>query len=1152
MTLDLNTNIDNALAGYRLHGLEVLNWGTFDGAVWTITPGGRNSLLTGDVGSGKSTLVDALTTLLVPARSITYNKAAGAAARERSLLTYLLGAYKNEKVASSARARDVYLRERGKTYSVLLANFRNAGTGNDVALAQVLYLNSGGAVSRLYLVGQRPLSIREDLSDFGNDVGRLKRRLRADGKVTLHNTFTQYAADFRRRFGLHKPEALDLFYQTVSMKQVGNLTEFVRERMLGRTDIQQQIDQLVKSYANVSGAHAAVLKARKQLEVLEPLVGAAREREVVERRLEELQEVRREIPRYFAHAEFRRQKGALTQVQGEWEVNEQARTAGERTSQDLNAKLARLESRLRGHDAYQQLQELDHRIETTTAELQRRRARADDYASLLAQLGESAPPPATTAETFATQRTALNDLARTTATELTELRERNNELVFTRTETQRELEEVRHDLDSLRQRPTNIPRRSLDLRRRLLEELRKEGHSLEPADLPFAGELLRVREAASDWEGAIERVLHGLGLSLLVHDDHYPALSRLVDRLDLGGRLVYLRTLKHRGARGEDSAEDSLVHKVRIKGDTVFYEWLEAELRVRYDYACCATLEDFQRSTKGLTRRGQVKSGRQLHRKDDRFAVGDRRRYVLGWTNREKIAALEDDLRRLEERLATTLARLSSLGTRDRALRSRESTLHELERRFTDFGTQDFASTSRHLQDLTEERRRLQSASQEIADLEAEITTVRATRTAADQKLRDLTRNSGFLEARILSTAQRLYELLELLGATPPDLAVDSDRPDVPAITAAYGPLDPPPYAPSPVLTKLLQKLGPGATEAAARDRLDGHKGLVERATRQRGRHERTITGTMGEYRNAFPDDVRDLDGTLAALPEYLALHRNLSDDKLPSTEDDFRKLLKEEAIRGIIVFENRLKRHDVEIGEKIASINQHLRAIDYDARLGTYITITQEAVGNAEIAAFRRDLRRALTGTLGGDEGVYDETKFFQVQEILKRFQSDTLTDKQWTARVTDVRQWYEFGADERYRETDLSKEFYSDSAGKSGGQKEKLAYTILASAIAFQFGLQAGRSTDRSFRFVAIDEAFGKGSDESTRYGLELFKQLNLQLLIVTPLQKINVIEDYVAGVHYVDNPGGRNSRVRNIGISEYREERARVRSIMDEKDK
>ena len=61
------------LCGFRLARLEVFNWGTFDKRVWTLALNGRNGLLTGDIGSGKSTLVDAITTLLVPAHRVAYN-----------------------------------------------------------------------------------------------------------------------------------------------------------------------------------------------------------------------------------------------------------------------------------------------------------------------------------------------------------------------------------------------------------------------------------------------------------------------------------------------------------------------------------------------------------------------------------------------------------------------------------------------------------------------------------------------------------------------------------------------------------------------------------------------------------------------------------------------------------------------------------------------------------------------------------------------------------------------------------------------------------------------------------------------------------------------------------------------------------------------
>ncbi len=150
---------------------------------------------------------------------------------------------------------------------------------------------------------------------------------------------------------------------------------------------------------------------------------------------------------------------------------------------------------------------------------------------------------------------------------------------------------------------------------------------------------------------------------------------------------------------------------------------------------------------------------------------------------------------------------------------------------------------------------------------------------------------------------------------------------------------------------------------------------------------------------------------------------------------------------------------------------------------------------------------------------------------------------DRRWTAKVTDVRNWFVFAASERWREDDTEYEHYADSGGKSGGQKEKLAYTVLAASLAYQFGLEWGAVRSRSFRFVVIDEAFGRGSDESANYGLRLFEQLNLQLLIVTPLQKIHIIEPFVSGVGFVHSNDGRNSVLRNLTIEEYRAEKQRM---------
>ena len=122
--------------GFRLHRVEVLNWGTFHKQVWGLDLGGNNALLTGDIGSGKSTFVDAVTALLVP--RVNFNKAAGAATGERSLETYFFGRYKSERGEPGLSSKPVSLRG-PDSYSVLLCRFFNEALAQHVTLAQVFW-----------------------------------------------------------------------------------------------------------------------------------------------------------------------------------------------------------------------------------------------------------------------------------------------------------------------------------------------------------------------------------------------------------------------------------------------------------------------------------------------------------------------------------------------------------------------------------------------------------------------------------------------------------------------------------------------------------------------------------------------------------------------------------------------------------------------------------------------------------------------------------------------------------------------------------------------------------------------------------------------------------------------------------------------------
>jgi len=271
LLFDLTEN-ENRLAGFRLQHIEVYNWGTFHHRVWKLSLDGENGLLTGDIGSGKSTLVDAITTLLVPANRIAYNKAAGADFKERSLRSYVLGYYRSERGDASQSAKPVALRDHN-CFSVILGVFYNAGFDQTVSLAQVFWQKEpSGQPARFFVVADRALDIATHCANVGSDINRLKKQLRQLPDVEpLFETFPPYAAAFKRRFGINNDQALELFHQTVSMKSVGNLTDFVREHMLEAFDVNPRIELLMNHFDDLSRAHNAVLKAKRQVELLLPL-----------------------------------------------------------------------------------------------------------------------------------------------------------------------------------------------------------------------------------------------------------------------------------------------------------------------------------------------------------------------------------------------------------------------------------------------------------------------------------------------------------------------------------------------------------------------------------------------------------------------------------------------------------------------------------------------------------------------------------------------------------------------------------------------------------------------------------------------------------------------------------------------------------------
>jgi uncharacterized protein YPO0396 len=1130
--MNLLNQIDTQGTGFRLQYLEVFNWGTFDKVCWKIEPGGHNALLTGDIGSGKSTLVDALTCLLVPHHKIVFNKAAGAESKERSISSYVKGEFKKEKVEITKTAKAIYLRPEDNTYSVIIGNFTNAGYNEQVCLAQMFWMGKDGKVEKMLLISSQPLSVAAHFSNF-SDINELRKRLRkVEGVETFNDNFSQYSDTFRRKLGMQSDKAIELFYQTVSMKAVSSLTDFVREQMLERTDVKEQIAQLLKRFDDLNKAHTAVVKAREQYEILKPLTNAAAEYDTVSIQIAESEAMMEVVPAWFATQKAELANKEIDKTQKQLVEAEQEQNKLSRQKDELEQTKSAIEQDIRDNGG-KRLEQIAEDIKRHEIQKEDKKKEYNQYEILALQSGLKS---AINVEVFKQNTEKALKQQDDAKQKDTEFRGQRDIIVSELRKLSNELNEEKEELQSLRDRKTQIPGFLINFRAQLCNDLR-----IDEEELPFAGELLKVHDDETNWEGAVEKLLRDTGISMLVPAQNYRSVSRYVNDNPMksadgrGIKITYLEAANQpSNKQNKHPDNESIFYKLSIKPDSPFYDWLEQYLQRSFgDYICVNEVSELQHVAFGITINGLVKSGRIRHTKDDRRSIDDRRNYVLGWSNLEKIRALEFEIAALEKKVKTLKNEQGVIEEEQNKLNEQAKVLTML-LTLTDYNRINWQAHVEKINDLEKEQK-------ELLENNDILTLLRQKKEQAEKELRDIeaaktgnAEKTGALKTQIeILNTQRITATALIEQTT--ETAREKWFPVIEEKLAGY----------TPKLKNIDNR------QEELRKQIQGSNGEISRLKAKQTNIRSEIENYMRSIKNHSQAEYDELAANIEARQEYIQRYQKLVSEDLQRHEERFKSELNKNTINSIAVFDSQLEKHEKEIREKIKTINKHLNEIIYNATQDTYITILIDPTPNNNVRVFKEELKRCYAHSLSNQNQLYTEEKYEQVKNILTRFASAESIDKDWTNTVTDVRQWFVFNASERYRADDTEKEFYEGSGGKSGGQKEKLAYTILASALAYQFGLQFGEKESRSFRFVVIDEAFGRGSDESTRYGLELFRKLDLQLLIVTPLQKIQVIENHVNSFHFVSNREGNNSQISNFTKQEYAVEKQKHNNRFKDKE-
>ena len=1123
---DTDGRMEDVGPGYRMRRLEVYNWGTFDGAVWPFELGGNTSLLTGEIGSGKSTLVDAILTLLIPQPKINYNKAADSGSRERSLTSYVRGYYAKRSNASGEE-EPVALRDKNK-YSVILAVFSDVEKDSYVTLAQVFFFQPGSErPARFFVVAERSLSIKKDFGGFGNNISDLKKRLKKSLYVEVFNDYTSYAVKFKSLFGIVSDDALDLFQQTVSMKKVNGITDFVRKNMLGdvdRAEMEENIQHLLTRFHDLKSIHDAIVRDREKMDLLRPIVKASDTYDACLLKERELSLMEEGVQPYLAREEIKLLTEALTESNRQQEEMRARRTSFEaeltHVGEDIDAKKKEMwqNGGNRLHDAEKELKNCEKDLAQVMKQAENYRVYAD-------VLGLSVP---VVLEDFLTRRKELEDLLGELKAEYEALDAKKFEADSKEREIAFQISADKTELASLLKRDSNIPAPFIAIRKDLCCDLK-----VAERDMPFAGEIMEVKPEEQKWEGALERLLGEFGVSLLVPEILYGKVIDWMEKHFLGRRMVYYRVDEYTPPVSmTDLPEMSAARKLHIKRDSPYAGWLASELVHRFDHVCAETTAEFKKARFALSLEGQIKTQGRRHQKDDRHELHDRRYYVLGFSNKEKIALIRKELERLEgERTAQRKIVQQIVAERESVIRKRNAAENLLVvDNFKDIDCQYFADRvdkqKAIIQSLKGHSNILARLDREVKVLEKEKKEIEEAIRRADGELGSLARQIQEYEDKKATDEKILCSAPELIRREGFDL-LDKHRED--CIKKGFF-----------TLKSMTEKQGMY------------NKWIREEKEKWGAKKEQSgsaMSSGMSKYlqylslhNESDPNLTNELNR--ANRSEYKELYRRIGEDDLPKLLPKFKKRLRENTIQDMAIFQSKLLSNRDVIRERIEEINRSLYDIDYN--VGHYIEIECIESLNSEIKHFRQQLKACTDSAITGSDDNYNEEKFLEIEKILSRFSKSrpgrAEEDKKWTAMVTDVRNWYTFAVSERIRMEDgrcgEEYEHYTDSSGKSGGQKEKLAYTILAASFVYSFGIIGSRALP-TFRFTAIDEAFLKSSDESARFGLELFRKMGLQLLVVTPLAKIPTIEPYISHLGFVSQNEKRQSQIRNLSIGEYRKE-------------
>ncbi len=1069
----------DAEPSFLLTSLEVFNWGPFQGKHrCEIDPIG--SAIIGPTGSGKTTLVDALMTLLAPLPK--YNLAStGGHESDRDLISYIRGVSGTE----SAKGENDHVARPGKTTTGIAATY--IGGGAQVTLGSILWVdgssNAADDLKKIWFFAkdiEQPLDVLLRLHHEGGKLA-ITRFVRETVGLRTYTSKKEYSAQLRSFFEVGE-NAFSLLNRAAGLKQLNSIDQIFRELVLDDRSAFDRALEVAAEFDTLQGIYVELQTARRQRDSLLPVAKQQEELERIKIKLSQRQHLKTLLPTWFADVAASLWQAEVEKVGRDLEETQRQLAAEQNEAARCQVHLDALQQLYLklGGSAIEGLEETIATNEKLASGIGRN---AGHYQTFVRQLGLA---DKLDEASFQKNRSLLPERKVTIVQEHENSRDATLETATQLREQKAKAVALENEIREVKARPgSNIHTQFQNFREALAAHL-----GLAVRELPFIAELVEVKPEESRWRGAIERAIGPERLRILVPHDHLREALSWVNQRD--NRLHVRLQSAEESPPPARFFDDGFTRKLNFRNHPL-RENVKYMLSQR-DRHCVESSEALRQTDHGMTAEGTMSDRDGRFEKQDQRPLGEG--WMTGFDNTHQLQSLAKQLLEIQASVEQSEAETKKRRHAEDTLQQQLTIIDRLEK--LEFHEVDLPRAEIELANLRERLAALTTPDSETSQAKSKYDAAQIDRENLRKRIDQLNQTLGGYKTA-LQTAKDEHR--HALGRRGNGLSEDDGM-----LAAKAFPIADP---------KIVRQLG--SLEREALKRIDAKIELseeqqsttVQRLVRAMESSKREDTGALSETGT----ELRDV-------PDYLARLKVLENEALPEKLKRFLDYLNLSSGQGVTQLLSHIENEVSIIEERVAELNATLSRVDF--RQGQFLQLEPAKVVHESLRSLTTAHQKLRVVAMRGEDDQ-GEAHYRALGDLIRIIREAGENRRTLASQaLLDPRHRLQFFVVETDRATGQAYGRRTGSQTGSGGEKEMMASYILTASLSYAL-CPAGATRPR-YATIVLDEAFSKSSPAAASRIIDALRHFGLHPLFVTPNKEIALLKSHTRSAILVHNKAKR----------------------------